>query len=1047
MAFETFPSTNLSSQMAAQATDTGAGEKKAEEPPKESGLLSEVFGDRKERTLAGCAIGTVRDAFSGKLTEEEKVKRAEGNEFVATIAADTAAMMSKKVAVGGLVRATMMADTKGNARDFTLGFVKDGLEGVGLNYIGKMAQPGSRAYNFAGSRLGVGLKQEISLHAGSGAMFGALKAGADPMAWRDKDGHFSFQSGLNNLTDWKKMSTATLTGAVINVPAGMIGFRIAKSSTLSVANRTGSEALGTVTGGVLSGGGSGAVFGGLDAVVHGKSLGEIGRSTFDGMLIGAGTGGVMSGFHVLRPGAKPQHGETGENQQQRQSGDKHVVERQPAEKNVTERQPAEKLATATALESDLPSMSDASRAKLSKEFEYILPEEIKARMFAAHDTIAYVPEPKLGVGELHKRLTLQPSTEISVTRVKKGVELPETFNDLKDFLKWTETTKEPARVYRVQGSQTQIIIPESYAKKLDQLRILRHWAEMDAPSFDNLPGDTRRVMQKEVAEGRRDLLEAAFGDKADTIAKIIDARVKLTTIPANRRALPEDFIQAVQSLPNPGMVKELVLMDEPYYRDVYKEKGEGNSMPAAANANEEGRIVFFEADNTLPKGSTASNKIHEFLTHEWAHLVKFKFKEVSSLFNEAAEIETGFYSRDYAKRQYPDHPDLKHHENFAVHLGENLMMPDADNFFSVAHHAPIRTSLMARGWLESMMGAKQKMTINPADFVERINEIPTTVANRDMHVARLKYIAEEIVPIARQRLLEQVASGNLSDRLRAAMILGRIGHPSDVPFAEHVLRTTTEPQIKKALFSSIVNISDRSPDARLSFLIENAKPGHPLRDVALEAMSGYQHPEARAYYDALRLSASEANLPELMSLIERTPVTGAKKMAFESVLKLSKSAPHAEEFLQTYLLKVLRSQPDLRIEALNEAVKRPSMELELEAVRLQRVSDKQVAARAKQAAAEFKTVRSINQYKQWINGSDQMAKYQAIQELGWLNDHRAIPVLLEVFAAGQPKWSREAAIALSHYNANVVAVAAHQLQRNGSPVRWGDVQQQLRALD
>ncbi len=338
--------------------------------------------------------------FSGKLTDEEKVKRAEGNDFVATIAADTAAMMSKKVAVGGLVRATMLADTKGNARDFTLGFVKDGLEGVGLNYIGKMAQPGSRAYNFAGSRLGVGLKQEIALHAGSGAMFGALKAGSDPMAWRDQDGHFSFQGGLNNLTDWRKISAATLTGAAINVPAGMIGFRIAKSSTISLANRTGSEALGTVAGGVLSGGGSGAVFGGLDAVVHGKSLGEIGRSTFHGMLIGAGTGGVMSGFHVLRPGSKPQLSETGENQQQRQSGDKHV----------TERQTTKKLATATALESDLPSMSDASRAKLSREFDYVLPEDMKAGMFAAHDTIAYVPEPKLGVGELHK-LTDSPTCQ------------------------------------------------------------------------------------------------------------------------------------------------------------------------------------------------------------------------------------------------------------------------------------------------------------------------------------------------------------------------------------------------------------------------------------------------------------------------------------------------------------------------------------------------------------------------------------------------------------------------------------------------------------
>jgi hypothetical protein len=96
---------------------------------------------------------------------------------------------------------------------------------------------------------------------------------------------------------------------------------------------------------------------------------------------------------------------------------------------------------------------------------------------------------------------------------------------------------------------------------------------------------------------------------------------------------------------------------------------------------------------------------------------------------------------------------------------------------------------------------------------------------------------------------------------------------------------------------------------------------------------------------------------------------------------------------------------------------------------------------------EFKTVRTIDQYKQWINGSDQTAKYRAIQELGWLHDNRAIPVLLEVFAAGQPKWSREAAIALSHYNSNVVAASAHQLQRNGSPVKWGDVQRQLRSVD
>ncbi len=1017
--------------MLAQAADVGVGEQKAEQAPQpQNGLLSEVFGDRKERTLAGCAVGVIRDAFSGNLTEEERVKRAEGNDFVATIAADTAAMMSKKIAVGGLVRATMLADTKGDGRDFALGFVKDGLEGAGLNYIGKMAQPGSRAFNFAGSRLGAGLKQEVALHATSGAMFGALKAGADPHAWRDQDGHFSFQSGLNNLTDWKKMGTATLAGSVINVPAGMLGFRIARSSTISVANRTGSEAFGTVAGGVLSGGGSGAIFGGLDAVVHGKSLSEVGRSSLDGILIGAATGGAMTGFHVLRPGAKPQLGE-----------------QLPAEKQIKEPKPGEKLAASTALESDRPAINESSRVKLSREFEHVLPAEVKTRMFAAHDTIAYVPEPKLGVVELHRKLSLGGMTELPMTRVKQGVELPKSFKDLNEFMKWTETTNEPARVYKIQGTQTQIIVPEAYAKKLDQVRELRQWAEIDAPSFDNLPVEHRKVIQKHVAEGKRDLIDEIFGAKADNIIKIVDARVKLQGIPENHRALPEDFIQAIQSLPNPGMVKELVLLDEPYYRNAYKERGERNSMPAAAYATEEGKIVFFEANNTVVKGSTSSSKIHEFLSHEWAHLVKFKFKEISALFNEACEIETGFYSREYAKRQYPDNPELKHHENFAVHLGENLMMPDADNFFTTAHSAPIRTTLMARGWLESMMGAKQKQAINPTEFIERINEIPLTVANRDMHVARLKYLAEEIVPIARQKLLEQVASGPVHDRLRAAMILGRVGDAADVPAAERILRTTTEPGVKKSLFASIVNISDKNMEARLNFLIENAKPGHPLREEALAALSGFQHPEARAYFNALRLAASANDLPELMTLIERTPVVGAKKMAFDSIIKLSKTGEFSEEFMQTYLLKVLRSQPDLRLEALNEAVKHPTMALELEAVRLQRASDKKVAARAKQAVAEFSSARLLDQYDGWLKSSDDQLKYRAIQELAWMNDNRAIAMLLKVYAGGQPKWSREAVEALKHYSPNVIAATSRQMQRDGYLVRWGDVLQNLRQSD
>lgn len=1038
MAFE-FSTGKLSSDMVAEATDTGVSDQKAEpqkqdEAAKHGGLFGEIFADRKERTLAGCAIGTVRDAFSGKLTEEEKVKRAEGNDFVATIAADTAAMMSKKMAVGGLVRATMLADTKGDARDFALGFAKDGLEGVGLNYIGKMAQPGSRAFEYAGARLGTGLKQEIALHAGSGALFGALKAGSDPMAWRDQDGHFSFQSGLQNLTDWKKMSTATLSGALINVPAGMLGMRIAKSSTLSVANRTGSEALGTITGGVLSGGGSGAVFGGLDAIVHGKSLGEIGKSTFDGMLIGAGTGGVMSGWHAFRPVQKAPL-ET-QLQEKLQPKAQETVQDRPIVDGP------EQLAG-----KETAAVSEASVAKLTNALDRLTPEQ-QAKMFESHERVAYTSEPKEAISALNRRLTFQETGEIKLMRLKNDPDRPKTFESEAELQTWLETVTEPTRVYRIEGTNVKITIPEAYARKLDQIRELRVWAEVEAPSYDNLPDSHRKVFQKHIVEGDMDLIRHVFKDKADNIARIVKSRVELLSNPNNRRALPEDFIQAVKELPDPGLLKELVLLDEPYYKDAYNPDKAGltsTSSRSAAHASRDGVITFFEQNNGRAKGATSGGSLNEFLMHEWSHLLKFKLKEHSALFNETAELENDWYVREYAKRQYKDTPDLQHHENFAVHMGEELLAPDADRFFITAHNAPLRTTMMAKALLEAMIPRTKEMVVHPADFLGRIDEIPRTMPNRDMHVARLKYVAEEIVPVAREKLFAGLASESLHDRLRSAMLLGRIGHQSDVPRAQEFLSAATDPQLKKALFHSVANISDQNINARLNFLIEHAQPGNPFREEALTAMSGFQHPDARAYYDALRLSGSEANLPELINLIDKTHVAGAKKMAFESVVRLSKSSPFAEDFMQSYLLKLLRTQPDIGVEVINEAVKHPSLAMEIEILHLMNSRDKAVAARAKQATAELQLARKLDRYDKWLKGGNDQHKWEAIQELAWMNDNRAVPMLLEVVATNNPKWAREAVEALRHYNPAIVAAEAHQMQRNGSNVRWGEVKRVLDA--
>lgn len=1035
--------------MFAQATEPTAAEKEAlslqqqSQPAQSSGFLSGLVGDRKERTLAGSLVGRVRDAFSGNLTEDEKAKRAEGNDFVGTIAADTVAMMSKRAMVGGLARATLLADTKGDARDFALGFAKDGLEGVGLNYIGKIAQPGSKAYDYAAGKFGgVGIKQEIALHAGTGALFGGLKAASDPHAWRDANGHFSFQNGLNNLTDWKKIGTATLSGAVINVPAGMIGFRLAKSSTLSVANRTGSEFLGRVSGGVISGAGSGGVFGGLDGIVQGKSLGEIGRSTFDGMLIGGATGGAMSGWHAFRPGEQaPVTGESAETLPKDRAPVQERTSAQVQEKALV--QAEEMLAASGEKKPDV--VSQPSREKITYMLEDVLTPEQLNRAFEVYDSVAYQPSVKLGVRELNRLLIQQPSVELPIRRVKADSNMPETFATEAEFMKWTEVHNEPARVYQIHGTETKIVIPEAYAKKLDAVRELRVWAETEAPSFDGLDSTKRRVLQKHAMEGRTDLMDAVFGDKSANIARIIKSRMLVNSGGENSRALPEDFIQAIKSLPDPRLVKKLIIMDEPDYSDRYVRPAEKQGMPTAANASSDGVVTFFQAENGQPKGTTSLSGLYKFFSHEWAHLLKFKMNETSSLFNEAAEFETGFYSREYAKRQYPDSPNLKHHENWAVHLGEELLMPDADGFFITANAAPIRTSLMAKAWLESLIPSKREVVTHPGDFISRIDEIPQRVIKRDIHVARLKYIAEEVMPVARQNLLEQLANGTPVNQQRAAMILGRVGDPADIPRMTEIMNASNDPLLRKNLFASMVHISSTNPDVRLAFLIDHAQLNKPMREEALAALGGMQHPEAHAYHQVLKFAASERNLPELMNLIEKVAVPGAKQMAFEHIVRLAKTGPYGEQFMQSYLLKVLRSHPDLRIDAMNQALKFPSLDLELEIARLQKSGNKEVAERATRVTAELKMQRTIDQLRRWTTSTDDTVKYRAIQELAWLNDKRAVPLLLDVVAAGQPKWANEALGALKHYNPNLIAAEAHLMARDGKPITWGEVKQRMGA--
>src|SRR5262249_39766923 len=126
--------------------------------------------------------------------------------------------------------------------------------------------------------------------------------------------------------------------------------------------------------------------------------------------------------------------------------------------------------------------------------------------------------------------------------------------------------------------------------------------------------------------------------------------------------------------------------------------------------------------------------------HEWSHLVKFKFNQNSDLFDKAASFEEKsssepYYADDYAKKDSD--------ENFAVHLGETMMLPEPDTFMLMAQKAPVRTVALAKALQASM------------------NEVPYT--DRSIYgqhfVNRLGYVSEEVLPLAQQTLKEQLVQG------------------------------------------------------------------------------------------------------------------------------------------------------------------------------------------------------------------------------------------------------------------------------------------------
>ncbi|HEY9787516.1 MAG TPA: hypothetical protein V6D17_19160 [Candidatus Obscuribacterales bacterium] len=1006
----------------------------AAETQKEEGFLSDVFGSRKERTLTGCLIGSVRDVFSGNLSDEEKSKRAQSHDFVATIAADTVSMLGRRAPVAGIVRATMLMDTKSTLRDTGLNFLKDGLEGAALNKIAKISMPRATSGvvpNFVSG----GLKVEAKMHAISGGLFGLEKAVADPLAWRDEHGKFSVRNGLSNLTDGEKLLKATAFGAVVNVPAGIFGTRIAQATTTKTAQRTGFEQLGVISGGTLSGAGSGGVFGGLDAVVHGR---DVLQGTWEGALVGAGTGGVMAGYHAFRGGEQSTLARF--NQRGRQ-----VVQERLSSSVGKETYAIEPIA-----------VREATRRKIEIEAWH----SDSARMQKIFEAVDFIPFQKEGVVKLGSRLKQDRVETMDFRRlVSREGERPK-HKKWDDFVKnETEAFKQDVVVYKVDGMDVEIAVPQDYAQRLERVRSLRQLAEKEIPAWDNLPAEKRLELQSQLDNQDARPLAAVLGHESGRTLPVVLARLELGRNKFNQRALPEDFIPLLSELPNRSLVKKLILLDERYYGDAGPNKMKDHG-PAAATADSDGVITFYEAVNSDLHKTALSGKLREYMQHEWAHLVLHKLKAHGKLFNHAADLERkdNWYARTYAKKQYPDQPELKDHENFAVHLGENLIAPDGDSFLMTAQKAPIRTAVMARMWLESMIPQTKETIAHPSDYMARINRIPETVAYREAYAARLRYIGDEIMPLAREKLVVIMKHGKSSEQAKAAELLGYLGNKEDMAFLYGLVKTSQDQTVKQTAYDAAVRLVSSDHDQQLDFMVATAKPDSPVRKQALTALGNVRDYRARQYLRFLSLAGDSNNIKEIVDLIPHMPDEKGMVAAFNEAIRLASAEPYGKDFSVSLAKLVAENHPQLRQQALEVFSKHLDSSMAPALRRLTHVKDKDIAGRASALLAEVKIREKLAQYRQWLglnepnNAAGIMRRSTqdpehvnaAIDGLAYLGDHRAIEPLLEVVAGPHPKWGREALYALKHYPPNVVSSYVHDLQRSGRfPMSWLDLRKQL----
>lgn len=263
--------------------------------------------------------------------------------------------------------------------------------------------------------------------------------------------------------------------------------------------------------------------------------------------------------------------------------------------------------------------------------------------------------------------TPQPSTiksaEGKLSAPAKGTELfaelkseptPESAKTQDQFVdKHLDMVSGDVLVWKVMGTNTEIVAPVEYARSLEQVRQLRRVAELDpsAPGVDKVA----------VEEARRKLADHEHGN----------------------HVLPEDVVNGLHQSGLGSIPRKIILIDKQNPMDRFWEMQTGSLFKSSAQATPDGTIRLFQLNR--PSGTSERySPIGERLRHEISHLIKWNAGTTGTSFENILKLEPGIRPREPYSPSDVD-------EAFAVHLGEKLLHPDTDVFWIAARENPVAT--------------------------------------------------------------------------------------------------------------------------------------------------------------------------------------------------------------------------------------------------------------------------------------------------------------------------------------------------------------------